>query len=99
MTDPEATPLNVVIGWVWQSSRVTQWCRISVQASADGGSVPSCGSVACPEKLMVSPTDQVSESDGESITTAGGLLPAEMATVPVSVAPSGSVTVSLALYV
>src|SRR6266536_2138558 len=99
MTDPPATPVKVFIGWLWQSVRVMQWCRISVQVNAEAGSVPCCGSLACPEKAIVSPTAQVSEPDGESMTAVGAALPAEMVTVAVSVALYGSVTVSLAVYV
>ena len=46
VTDPLATPEMVWTRWVWQSLGVKQWCRISDQARAEAGSVPSCGSVA-----------------------------------------------------
>ncbi len=67
------------------------------QVSADAGSVPCCGSVACPVKLIVLPTRQVVPAVGVSITAVGAWLPGVMITVSVSVAPSVSVTVSFAV--
>jgi hypothetical protein len=57
---------------VWQS--LGQWWRITVHVSADAGSVPSCASVAEPEKLIVSPTFHVSVDDGVEIVGVGGVL-------------------------
>jgi hypothetical protein len=65
---------------------------ISDQLSADAGRVPSCASVAWPEKLIASPTFQVRLDEGESMTAAGAVLPAVMVTVAVSLAPWSSVT-------
>src|SRR5919201_4436359 len=58
--EPLATPVQSWTAWVWQSVGVAQWCRISDQSSLAAGTVPSCGSLAWPEKLIVSPTFQVS---------------------------------------
>ena len=65
---------------------------ISDQLSADAGSVPSCVSVACPEKGIVSPTFQVRVDGGESMTAVGAVLPTVTVTDFVSVAPWSSVT-------
>ena len=42
--------------------------------------MPSCASVAWPEKLMTSPTFQVVPAAGASIVAVGGVLPAVMVT-------------------
>src|SRR6266508_4325247 len=99
VNEPLATPVNVFIRCVWQLVGVAQWCRITRQVKADAGNVPSWGSVACPEKLIVSPTAHVNDDAGASITAVGALFPAEMVTVFVSLAPSVSVTVRRAVYV
>ena len=65
---------------------------ISDQLSADAGSVPSCASLAWPEKLSVSPTFQVRLDAGASITAAGAVFPAVTVIAAVSVAPWSSVT-------
>jgi len=79
---------------------VAQWCRISDQDSLVSGSVPSCGSLAWPEKSIVSPTVQVRVGVGVSMTAVGGELPAEIVTEAGSLtSPRLSVTVSLASYV
>ena len=65
---------------------------ISDQLSADAGSVPSCASVAWPEKLIVSPTFQVRLDVGESMTAVGAVFPAVTVTDAVSLAPWSSVT-------
>ena len=62
------------------------------QLNADAGSVPSCASVAWPEKLMVSPTFQVRLDAGESMTAVGAVFPAVTVTDFVSLAPWSSVT-------
>ena len=49
------------------------------QLRAPGGRTPSCGSVACPENVIVSPTFQVSDRGAGVRTVAvGGALPAVM---------------------
>ena len=53
-----------------------QWWMITCHESALGGSAPSCGSVAWPEKVMVSLTFQVSVERGESTNAVGGAAPA-----------------------
>ena len=53
-----------------------QWWRMIVQVRAEAGRVRSCASVACPEKLIVSPTAHVRLDSGASITGVGGVLPA-----------------------
>jgi len=65
---------------------------ISDQLSADAGSVPSCVSVAWPEKLIASPTFQVTLGAGESMTVVGAVLPAVTVTDVVSLTPRSSVT-------
>ena len=92
VTDPLAVPVKVWIRWVWQSVGVKQWWMMNDQLSCDGWSVPSCASVAWPEKLIVSPTFQVRLEVGESMTATGAVLPAVMVTDVVSVAPWSSVT-------
>src|SRR5919197_4733472 len=73
---PLATQLNVWTMCVWQFVGVKQWCRIIVQLRREAGSVPSSGSVALPEKLIGSPTFQVSVEAGEEIVgTGGGVFP------------------------
>src|SRR5205814_2844339 len=92
VSDPLETPLTVSITCVWQSVGVKQWWRISDQLSADAGSVPSCASVAWPEKLIVSPTFQVRLDVGESMIAVGAVLPTVTVVCAVSVAPWSSVT-------
>lgn len=65
--------------------------------SADAGSVPCCGSVAAPENVITSPTFHVVPAAGVSITAVGGVLPAEIGTESVPLAPDGSVTRSVAV--
>ena len=55
--------------WLWQFDG--QCSIVSVQEKADGGRGPS--SVAVPEKLMVSPTLQVSVEAGVWIVACGGV--------------------------
>src|ERR1043166_4462650 len=69
--DPLVTPLMVWIRWVGQSVGVKQWWMMNDQLSRDAGSVPSCASVAWPEKGIVSPTFQVRLDEGESMTATG----------------------------
>jgi hypothetical protein len=84
--------VTVWIRCVWQSVGVKQWCKMNDQLSADAGRVPSCASVAWPEKLIVSPTFQVRLDGGESMTATGAVLPAVTVTDAVSLAPWSSVT-------
>jgi hypothetical protein len=58
--------------------------------------VPSCWSVAEPEKLMTSPTFQVVPAAGVAMVGVGGVLPTAIGTVSVSDAPWLSVTLSVA---
>ena len=74
---------------MWQSVGVAQWCRISDQDSLVAGSVSSWGSLAWPEKPMVSPTVQVRGGVGVSMTAAGGELPAVIVTEAGSLASPG----------
>ena len=74
-----------------------QWCRISLQDSADAGSGPSCASVALPAKSITSPTFQVVPAAGEVIVAVGGVLPALIVTAAVPDAPWLSVTRRLAV--
>jgi hypothetical protein len=84
--------VRVAVGWV------AQWCRISDQDSLVAGSVPSCGSLAWPEKPIVSPTVQVRVGAGVSMTAVGGELPAVIVTEAGSLtSPRLSVTFSLAV--
>ena len=48
------------------------------QESALGGRAPSCGSVAWPVNVIVSPTFQVSVASGASTKAVGAELPAEI---------------------
>ena len=50
---------------------VGQWCRMSFQVRADGGSWPSIGSVAEPLNEMTSPTFQRVPAAGEVIVALG----------------------------
>jgi hypothetical protein len=59
--------------------------------------VPCWGSVAWPEKLIASPTFQVVPATGVSSTAVGGVLPTEIGTESVLLAPEGSVTRSAAV--
>jgi hypothetical protein len=73
---------------------------ISDQVRADAGRVPSCASVAWPEKLMVSPTAQVRLAEGVSITGVGAVLPGPTVMVIGALteeAPRASVTWSLTI--
>ena len=54
--------------------------------------MPSWASVACPEKLMTSPTFQVVAAAGASMVAVGAVLPTLMVTESVSEAPWLSVT-------
>ena len=49
-----------------------QWCMTSAQVSAAAGSVPSCGSVAEPEKAIESPTFQVVRRRVSIVADGGG---------------------------
>ena len=49
-----------------------------VQLNAEAGNVPSCGSVAEPEKLITSPTFHVVAAVGVEMVAVGGLKPAAM---------------------
>ena len=69
-----------------------QCWRTRLQLSADGGSVPSCASVAEPLKLIRSPTFHVSADVGAEMTGTGGLLPTLMTWLAVPVAEPASVT-------
>ena len=63
-------------------------CRISSQVREEAGRVPSCASVACPEKLMTSTTFQVVPATGASMVAVVGVLPTLMVTESVSLAPA-----------
>jgi hypothetical protein len=80
VNEPLATPLKSWTAWVWQSVGAAQWCRISDQDSLVAGRVPSWGSLAWPEKPMVSPTVQVRVGVGVSMTAVGGEFPAAIVT-------------------
>ena len=51
------------------------------QLSAEAGSVPSCASLPCPEKLISVPTLHVVVLSGLSITAVGGVLGVPTVTV------------------
>ncbi len=72
-----------------------------VHVNTLAGSVPCCGSVAWPEKLMVSPTAQqglvFGQAVGVSIKAVGGVLFTLMVTEVVLVALCLSVTLRLAV--
>ena len=98
VNEPLATPLKCWIACVWQLfGSVGQWWMIRCQVRSDAGSVPSSGSDACPEKLIVSPTFQVRVAAGVSIAAVGGCCDTVIFTVVVSVWPSGSLTRSAAV--
>ena len=84
---------EVLHGCSWQF-RHGQWCRTSDQDSVEAGSVPSCWSLAEPEKEILSPTFQVVVEGGVSMVAVGGVLPALIlsGSSKVSVAPWLSVT-------
>ena len=65
---------------------------ITDQCRSAAGNVPSCASVAWPEKLIGSPTFQVRLGPGESMTAIGAVLPTVMVTCVVSIEPWSSVT-------
>ena len=104
--EPDATPLHVCSGCVWQlPGSPSKQCRSSrLQRSAAAGSAAPCQSFAPPEKPSVSPTTQVAVADGVSIRAAGGA-PAVTVTVvapsspPASVTRSRTVTVPAVAYV
>ncbi len=64
-----------------------QWCMTSDHVSAEGGSVPSCGSVAEPANAITSPTLHVVDPDGAVIVAVGGIEPAWITTDFVPTAP------------
>ena len=88
--DPLATPANVWIRWVWQLDG--QWWMISVQLRPEAGIAIPLPSVACPLNAIVSPTAQVNEPSGESMTGDGGIEPGASLVV---VAPTSPVTESV----
>src|ERR671919_115759 len=92
-----AVPVKVWSGCSWQVDG--QCCITRDHESADAPSVPCWASLAWPEKVMTSPTFQVVLAAGVSITAAGGVLPAEIVTDDVPLAPDGSVTRRPAVYV
>ena len=95
VNEPDATPAKVCTGCEWQLEG--QCCMTSSQVRADAGRVPSCVSVAEPEKLMTSPTFQVVPAAGVLIDAVGAVLPTVMVTLSVPVAPAPSVTRSVAV--
>src|ERR687892_41225 len=94
---PFAVPAKVWSGCSWQVEG--QCCITRDHESADAPSVPCWASLAWPENVMTSPTFQVVLAAGVSITAAGGVLPAEIVTDDVPLAPDGSVTRRPAVYV
>ncbi len=98
LNDPLATFGNVWIGCAWQFDG--QWFMTSSHDRDAAGSVPSCASVAEPEKLMRSPTRQVSNGPGVLMTGTGAVLfPALTTTVSTEDAPGPSVTRRLTVTV
>src|SRR5215210_35338 len=91
---PWATPEKSCTGCSWQLLARSQWWSISDQESLEADSVPSCWSVAEPEKEILSPTFQAEVEGGVSIVAVGGVLPALIVSgeSKVSVAPLLSVT-------
>jgi hypothetical protein len=79
--EPLATPSKLCNRWVWQVDG--QWWRIRSQVSAEVGRVPSCGSVAEPEKPITSPTFQVVPAAGVLMVAVGGVLPTVSGAEPV----------------
>ena len=77
---------------MWQVSAVGQCTVSNRQLRADGGSCPSCASVAEPENEIVSPTRQVRSGVGVLMVGTGAELPAVIVTVAMSSAPRGSET-------
>jgi hypothetical protein len=90
-------PENVCTVCSWQFAG--QWCSTSAHVSAEPVSVPCCGSVAEPEKLITLPACHVVELVGVVIVAVGRVLPAVIVMPAVAVAPCGSVTRSFTLYV
>src|SRR5690242_5201947 len=80
----------------WQSAG--QWRRTRSHDSREPPSVPSSWSVAWPEYEMESPTAQVRELAGLSMTGTGGAFVASMRTVVVSDRPFELVTCSPTAY-
>jgi len=68
-----------------------QWCSRTSHDKCEGGSKPSSGSSALPEKLIVSPTFQVSVPGGVRIVATGG----EFATTTVTEATVDTPTLSV----
>ena len=72
-----------------------------VQVNALAGSAPCCGSVACPEKLIVSPTAQqglvLGQAVGVSMKAVGGVLFTLIVTELVLLVLCLSVTLRLAV--
>ena len=91
--EPLATPSNDWITWMWQFDG--QWCMSSAQERADGGSRPSSGSVAEPEKLIIVPTLQVVSAVGRVIVAVGGRDPGRMTSDVVALALRSFVTRSV----
>jgi len=67
---------------------------ITVHESADGGSGPSSGSVAEPEKSMTVPTLHVVSADGSEIVAVGGREPGRTTSDVVELALRSLVTCS-----
>jgi hypothetical protein len=97
---PLETPANVCTLCVWQLLGVGQWWMISSHDRPDAGIVPSCASVAPPEKEIGSPTFQVSVDAGDEIVGTGAVLPASIVIGALTVeAPCESVTLRWTTYV
>ena len=90
--DPLDTPAKFCTGCVWQLDG--QCCMMRSHFSAEAGRVPSCASVAEPEKVRTSPTFQVVPAAGVVMVAVGAVLPTVMVTEAVSEAPTLSVTFS-----
>jgi hypothetical protein len=87
--------VKVCSGWVWQLDG--QWWRIRSQDRADGGSGPSCASVALPANSITSFTPQVLRAAGAVMVAVGAVLPTVIVTDAVPEAPWLSVTRRLAV--
>src|SRR4029453_7763771 len=90
VNEPDDTPAKVCTTCSWQFDG--QCCSTKAQLSAEGGSGPSCPSVAEPMNDMTSPTFHVVPAAGLLIVATGAVLPTVMVTVFAPDAPEGSVT-------
>ena len=76
---------------MWQTSLGQCWMA-RFQVNAEAGMVPCWASVAVAEKLIVSPTAQVSVEAGVTVPRTGAVLPAWICWVAVDVWPWPSLT-------